>query len=270
VSAALEPATPPPAGRLQRRRRWKKAGVRLAARLVPSAYVAWMRLVVATSRVIRIGMDEMLARSRTGTNVALAILHQDIVVGPYLFRDLGILTLANVGDAGDLIAASLARIGYEAARGGSSRSATRRTPALEAMIERIDALAAEKKSGVVYALTPDGSQGPAGSIKSGVIVLAARTGSEIYCLNVHASRAFYAPTWDRTAIPLPFSTITIELEGPIGTPAADASPEEIEKTRREVEARLHAMHARAFAREGRTPLPALTPATAPNADSAEF
>jgi len=141
-------------------------------------------------------------------------------------------------------------------RGGSSRRASRRTPALRAMIERVAEL--ERGRAVITALTPDGSQGPAGAIKSGIAVLAAQTRSRIYCLNIHASRALYAPTWDRTAIPLPFSSIRVELEGPILPPVAD-TPGAIEATRREVEQRLHAMHARAFARRGKHAVPSLTP-----------
>jgi hypothetical protein len=87
----------------------------LEAGILPRARrgFAWpyMRVVFATSRVVRIGMDEMVATARAGSNVALAVLHQDVVLSGMVFRDLGIVTVANVGDAGDIIAAVLVRCG---------------------------------------------------------------------------------------------------------------------------------------------------------------
>ena len=242
--------------RLSTRRRWKKAGVLLVARIVPALYLAYMRLVAATGRTVRTGVTEMFEARRRGTNVVLAVLHQDVFLSPYVFRDEGIVTLANVGDAGDLISAVLERCGFEVLRGGSSRRASRRTPAVREMLARLTERA--RASAVIAAVTPDGSQGPAGAVKPGLVFLAMRTEAEIYCLNIHASRAVYAPTWDRTAIPLPFSTIHVELDGPIRVPKR-CGRAELESTRREVERRLHALHERAFQRCGRTPVPALTP-----------
>jgi hypothetical protein len=232
----------------------KKAGVQLVARLLPPLYMAYMRLVVATSRVVRSGVEEMFDARRRGTNVVLAVLHQGVVLSPYLFRDEGIVTLANVGDAGDLIANVLTRCGFEVLRGGSSRRRSRRTPAVRDMI----ACLVERARGgaVIAAVTPDGSQGPAGAVKPGLVFLSMRTAAEIYCLNVHSRRALYAPTWDRTAIPLPFSTLHVELDGPIPVPER-CSRAELERIRADVETRLHALHARAFRRWGGEPLPPL-------------
>ena len=232
----------------------KKAGVRLAARLVPFLYLAYMRLVVATSRTVRRGVDEMLETRRRGTNVVLAVLHQGVVLSPYVFRDEGIVTLANVGDAGDLVSAVLERCGFEVLRGGSSRRASRRTPAVRDMIARL--VERTREGAVIAAVTPDGSQGPAGAVKPGLVFLAMRTAAEIYCLQVHSSRSLYAPTWDRTAIPLPFSTLNVELDGPVRVPL-HCSRAELERIRRDVEARLHALHARAFERCGSQPVPRL-------------
>jgi len=100
---------------------------------------------------------------------------------------------------------------------------------------------------------------PAMKIESRWRRIAMGTAAEIYCLKIHASRALYAPTWDRTAIPLPFATVHVEIDGPIRAPAAGATRSEVEETRVEVERRLHALHARAFARWSREPIPRLTP-----------
>jgi hypothetical protein len=237
------------------RRRWKKAGIRALARVAPAFYMAYMRVVFATSRVVRIGMDEMVATARAGSNVALAVLHQDVVLSGMVFRDLGIVTVANVGDAGDIIAAVLVRCGFDVVRGGSSTRSSRRTPIVRELLARI----AERPGagGTIWAVTPDGSRGPAGAVKPGVAFVAMKTASKVYCLKIHASRALYVRTWDRTAIPLPFGTITVELDGPVDF-AARASRAALEALRRDVEQRLHELQARAFGRSGRRSVPELT------------
>jgi lysophospholipid acyltransferase (LPLAT)-like uncharacterized protein len=237
-----------------RRRRWKRTGIRLVARIAPALYLAYMRLVLATTRVVRIGMEEMLAESRRGSNIALAVLHQDIVLSGVTFRDLGIVTVANVGDAGDIIAAILERCGFAVVRGGSSTRVSRRTPVLRELLGRIRTRSGSH--GTIWAVTPDGSRGPAGAVKPGAAFIAMQTSSRVYCLKIHASRALYAPTWDRTAIPLPFSIITIELDGPLDVPTG-ATRSDLEALRAEIERRLHVLHARAFARCGREPIPRL-------------
>jgi lysophospholipid acyltransferase (LPLAT)-like uncharacterized protein len=235
-------------------RRWKKAGIRALAIAAPPFYMAYMRAVLATSRVVRIGMDEMVAAARTGSNVALAVLHQDVILSGITFRDLDIVTVAGVGDAGDIIAAVLERCGFEVVRGGSSTGFSRRTPVLRDLLGRIGRRA--NGAGTIWAVTPDGSRGPAGAVKPGVAFVAMKTASKVYCLNIHASRALYVPTWDRTAIPLPFGTITIELDGPLEFDA-ESSRAGLEALRREVEQRLHVLQSRAFARTGRRPVPEL-------------
>jgi len=229
----------------------------LVARILPILYLAYMHLIARTGRIVRIGVEEMFEARRRGTSVVLAVLHQDLFLGPYLFRDQGIVTLANVGDAGEIITALLERCGCEVVRGGSSRRSSRRTPAVADMIARLSA--GGREGAVIAAVTPDGSWGPAGAVKPGLVSIAMGTAAEIYCLKIHASRALYAPTWDRTAIPLPFATVHVEIDGPIRAPAAGATRSEVEETRVEVERRLHALHARAFARWSREPIPRLTP-----------
>ncbi len=240
--------------RLSLRRRLKKEGIRLLARLAPIFYLAWMRLVAATSRVQWRGRETMLAARDAGTHVVLAVLHQDLILSPYLFRDLGIITLANRGDAGEVITGLLERCGFRVVRGGSSRRASRRAPAVRGILGEVQR--SRQRRGAIVAITPDGSRGPAGAVKPGAVFLAAKLAAEVFCLKIHASRAWYAPTWDRTAFPLPFSTITVDLEGPIRV-SEDGGRIALERARLEVERTLTAMHERAFARHGRAPVPKL-------------
>jgi lysophospholipid acyltransferase (LPLAT)-like uncharacterized protein len=239
------------------RRRLKKAGVRLLTILAPLLYLAYMRLVAATSRIHRTEIDAVFDRAYDDVNVALAILHQDVFVAPFLFRDRAILTLANIGDAGDIITSLLERCGFQVARGGTSSRKSRRTTAVIRDVLR-RAEQTPPGTGMITAFTPDGSRGPAGAVRAGVVLLTSKLGAELYCMNVFATRALYLPTWDRTLIPLPFCELWIDVDGPIRYPAR-LDRDQLEAGRREIENRLHELHRKGFARTGSRPVPPLTP-----------
>jgi lysophospholipid acyltransferase (LPLAT)-like uncharacterized protein len=239
------------------RRRIKKLGIQLAAVIAPVIYLAYMRLVALTSKIHRREIDEIFDRVDLDVNVTLAILHQDVFMAPFMFRDRAILTLANIGDAGDIVTALLERCGFEVARGGTSSRSSRRTSAvIRSVIQR--ARDTPEGKGIITAFTPDGSHGPAGAIRPGVALLAIKLGAELYCMKVHASRAIYLNTWDRTMIPLPFGKIWVDVDGPVALPSR-ATRDELESCRRTVEDSLHRLHRKAFARDGRQPVPTLQP-----------
>ncbi len=71
------------------------------ARLAPSIYLFYMRLVHLTGRIDIESAEGVIRTSREHGTVALALLHQDLFCCPYLFRGLGVTTVARAGDAGD-------------------------------------------------------------------------------------------------------------------------------------------------------------------------
>ncbi|MFQ5351880.1 MAG: lysophospholipid acyltransferase family protein [Candidatus Binatia bacterium] len=242
--------------KLPLRRRLKKRGIRLLGVLVPAIYLAYMRLVIATSRVDRSAVARLNQACAGGQMITLALLHQDIFALPmFFFGPQRLLTVASVGDAGDVIAYTLERFGFDVARGGSSSRASRQVPVITKITGAARKIAAEG-DGVIVAITPDGSRGPAGAIKPGVAVVAARTGASIYCVKFFSNRAWYIRTWDRTMIPLPFSKLSVEISGPVCA-AGEARRIGIEATRRRVEDCIHRLHRRAFEELGRSPIPTL-------------
>ena len=226
--------------------------MRLLARSLPALYLLYMRLVAATGHVTTAAVAPILEARQSGRPVALALLHQDLFCCPFLFRDLGVLTVASAGDAGDIISTILERCGFEVARGGTSSRDSRRRPVLDTLVAAIDA-----NAGSIIAVTPDGSRGPAGAVQPGVALLASRTGAQLFCLKIHARPALYMPTWDRTMIPLPFARIRVDIDGPIEAPIPP-DRRSLEACRADLEQRLHALHAAAFARAAVAPVPALT------------
>lgn len=81
-------------------------------------------------------------------------------------------------------------------------------------------LAAEKltsylKDGYSTFVTPDGPFGPEGEVKSGVLYFSQQSGLPIVPIRIECNRTLRLPTWDKKAIPLPFSTIVIEYGEPL-------------------------------------------------------
>ena len=89
----------------------------------------------------------------------------------------------------------------------------------------------------LYGLTVDGSRGPAYRMKSGGLVIARECGAPIYLVRTWFSRNLRTPTWDRTAIPLPFGTLQQYALGPYWVPP-EADAEELEAIRLHLEHEL--------------------------------
>jgi hypothetical protein len=106
------------------------------------------------------------------------------------------------------------------------------------------------------AITPDGPRGPRRQVQLGVVLLASCTGLPIVPVGIGYSRAWRARSWDRFAVPQPFSTVTGVVQPPIVVPP-NLDKEGLEAHRQLVEARLlEATHSAEYASGGRDAPPA--------------
>jgi hypothetical protein len=67
---------------------------------------------------------------------------------------------------------------------------------------------------VLYGITVDGSNGPPFVMKPGSALIARACRAPVFVVRLAASRRVELPTWDRTAIPLPFGRISMRAVGP--------------------------------------------------------
>ena len=240
--------------RLRASRRLKKAGVVVAARLVPWLLRGWLALVRLTGgvNINKVGR-RALAEAAAGKDCVVVSLHQGLLYMAFFFAGSRMHTLVSIGDVGDVIAGLCRLYGYRTLRGGSSSRASRRRPALEYLL---DAVAETRGTGTCTYITPDGSRGPAGACKAGFALVAASAGLPVYAVCGSSKRCWYAPGWDRFALPLPFGRVHLEAMGPFTAgPGDDAA----ELLRLEVEQALHLLHANAFERMSTEQTPTLQP-----------
>lgn len=70
------------------------------------------------------------------------------------------------------------------------------------------------KKGKDIGITPDGPKGPRYSVADGAVVIAQKKSIPIVAMNCRASKAWRLKSWDRFAIPKPFSTLDYYYSNP--------------------------------------------------------
>ena len=128
---------------------------------------------------------------------------------------------------GDYIAEVIRRLGYEAARGSSSRGS------LGATREALEALRNGKDLGFAI----DGPRGPRYVVKRGPTYVAWKSGHPILPFTVSVKRKWKLKSWDHFQIPKPFSRALVEIGEPIYV-KTDVSKERLAQYDRKVQEAL--------------------------------
>jgi len=151
--------------------------------------------------------------------------HDQVVGSPFLFalwhhtllpllwwhRRRRITLLVSQHRDGTLVASAAARLGYDLARGSTTRGgATGYRHVLRALA-----------AGAAVAVTPDGPAGPPGVVKPGVIRAARHARVPVLPVYAHVDRAWRLRSWDRLVVPQPFARVMVEYGEPVLADAAD-------------------------------------------------
>jgi lysophospholipid acyltransferase (LPLAT)-like uncharacterized protein len=168
------------------------------------------------------------------------------LLAPARFRVPVRLLISKHAD-GELIAQAASRLGFGVVRGSTNRGGG------GALMELLDASDAAH-----LMFTPDGPRGPRRRVQAGVIALASKSGLPIVPVGVGYTHAWRARSWDRFAVPRPFSE-NILVVGEAMPVAADLDREGTEAARLELERRMTALtdeaERRADPRRKAAPLP---------------
>lgn len=180
------------------------------------------------------GAEHLRAVEASGRQPILALWHGRILPATLYFRDRGVVAMTSQNFDGEWIARLMARFGYEAARGSTSRGGAR------ALVQMKRAAARGKP----VAFTVDGPRGPARVAQPGAVWLAGATGQPIVPFHIEASRAWTARSWDGSLVPKPGARLAIAIGAPIEVPSEpDAAA--IESGRAHLERVLLELEARA-------------------------
>ena len=177
--------------------------------------------------------DAVLA---SGRQPIMAFWHGRILSGTLYFQRRGIVVITSENFDGEWIARIIQRFGFGTARGSSSRGG------LRAMLQ----LVRDMEKGRPAAFTLDGPRGPARVAQPGAIWLARATGNPVVPFHMEASSKWTARSWDQTQIPKPFTTVAVAIGDPFDV-AGDATDQQLETARQELERRLRTLEDRAAA-----------------------
>lgn len=150
--------------------------------------------------------------------------HRCTLPAGWYFRRFRCSILISRSFDGELIARTLALLGYDAVRGSSSQGGAAGLLALR------DVLA----QGQPVVFTADGPRGPIYETKIGPVKLAQMTGEPIGSFYLLPERAWTVGSWDRFLIPRPFSRVAVSWARSVAPPPADADAAALEATRRQL------------------------------------
>lgn len=202
---------------------WQRLAIALAARL---GYLL-VYLIGRSMRWQAVGLEHLDAIYRSGRRAIFTFWHNCIFPATWFWRNRSILVMTSMNFDGEYIARIIWGHGYGAARGSSSRGATR------ALLEMAEWL----RQGRDVAFTVDGPRGPRYLAKPGPVFLAKKTGAAIFCFHISMKWKIELKSWDRFQIPLPLSRAVVLMAPPIYVPP-DADDELIRSKHEEMQATL--------------------------------
>jgi lysophospholipid acyltransferase (LPLAT)-like uncharacterized protein len=183
---------------------------RIALAIVPRLASATIRLLGMTLRFEDVRDPGAHLAFDSPPPAVYAFWHRSLLLSAWHFRNHDIAILISSSFDGELIARTVARLGFIVVRGSSSRSGSL---GLRNMYRAY-------RDGHYCAITADGPRGPAMVAKPGVTQLAQLVDSRVGTFYVLPERAWQLRSWDRFLIPKPFSRVFI------GWPLLTAANEE--------------------------------------------
>lgn len=177
---------------------------RLLLAIIPPLAALLIRALGATLRYRDINaLDASGQRVPVGIEipapVVFAFWHRTLLVCAHRFRNKQIAILISPSFDGELIARTVALLGFHPVRGSSSRGGA----------SGLRAMADAYTEGHRCAFTADGPRGPNMIAKPGPVQLAQLTGATwIGAYYALPNRRWELNSWDRFMIPKPFSTVT--------------------------------------------------------------
>ena len=154
--------------------------------------------------------------------------HQCTFAAAWRFRHFHPHILISRSFDGELVARTLALLGYSTVRGSSSRGAVAGLLGLRKVVD----------GGTAVIFTADGPRGPLYQAKPGPIKLAQMTGCAIGTFHLQPERAWMLSSWDRFMIPKPFTRVVVAWSRPVPAPQPGAGEEELEQARKQLNAAL--------------------------------
>lgn len=131
----------------------------------------------------------------------LGLWHRDLLASCAAFRGKGVHVLISESGDGDIFAHATERLGYKVSRGSDTHGSIGVRHLLRTL-----------RRGGFVGMALDGPRGPALQVKPGSRWLADSSGCPLWLIDVRYGRHFRLKTWDNFVVPLPLTSIDIEIK----------------------------------------------------------
>jgi len=133
--------------------------------------------------------------------------HENILVPLYLRRNCNLtMLLSQHGDA-EVLSRVANLLGFNCVRGSSYRGAREALAEMKRYSEQTN-----------LTITPDGPRGPRRKLAPGAVYLASKLQIPLVLLGIGSDRPWRASSWDKFAIPRPYSRVRVIVSGDIVVP----------------------------------------------------
>ncbi len=207
---------------------------KLGLALIPPTVYWILNIIAATMRIKTVNYDVCRALADKNENCIFSCWHGRLGMMPFTYKNRKLTGLISRHSDGELLARFFKKFNIEAVRGSTTRGAT----------EGLRAMIRAARSGRDLGITPDGPKGPPRLAQMGVIQAARLTGLPIIPVTFAASSKATFSSWDSFIFPYPFAR-GIFIYGDAITVKRDATPEEMEAKRLEVERAMNEITDRA-------------------------
>ena len=177
--------------------------IRVVAVLAAGLIRAWM----ATVRLRVVNLDDTPHPADADRERFVYAFWHESLLAPVRFKARVRVLISKHAD-GELIAQACRYLGFGVVRGSTNRGGG------GALVELWDC---SRRDHLVF--TPDGPRGPRRKVQPGLIALAARSGLPIVPVGIGYARAWRARSWDRFAVPRPFSSCVCVAGRSVRVPA---------------------------------------------------
>lgn len=191
-----------------------------------------LRFWTCSLRCRRVGYAQIQAL-RDKEPLVFALWHDELFTPCLMHRHEGIIALVSSSRDGEFLAQIMASLGYNLARGSSSKQG------LRALREALLQISSQQKD-VVF--TVDGPKGPRHQAKEGAIYLAHKAGLHIAPVRVYNKhKKIFHRAWDRFQLPLPGTMSTIFYGQPYKVQQKQLSSKVLQQETKRLEEKLQAL-----------------------------
>jgi len=225
------------------------------ATLVAFILSLYCRLCFYTNRFTFIGKERFLEQFDKDKPLVFVFWHNRLFFMPFFDkdRDNTYALISKHGD-GELLTKTIGFLGAKRVSGSTNRPATDVKGAKDrGGVQAVKDCVRLLKSGSNIAITPDGPKGPRMIAQIGAVNIAKMAEATIIPLTSSSSKCKIFKSWDRFLLPLPFGKSVCIYGEPIEI-SENATTEDLENTRKEIENQLNNITREADTMAGITPI----------------